>query len=150
MARICHRGRVFDVHAVLELSNRTEVARRLRQRGYQVSGETLSRWYRTKQEIPQAIAEEIARLFGIHEKEAPPAEASGAIEQQIAALMTRDEVQALVDKVKKDVTVEIRRNRETIVGALARELGKRMTEELQAHLPQLRGELTPEAVDRAE
>jgi transcriptional regulator with XRE-family HTH domain len=125
-----------------------------------VSRQQLIQWFDGKGEMRFSALAEAAQRLGVRRVDlvavydgviAPETEeAAPQIEERLDALMTRDEVQALVARVKKDVTGEIRRNRETIVGTLARELGKRMTEELQAHLPQLRGELTPEAGDRAE
>lgn len=90
-----------------------------------MSGETLNRWVRQNAEVPVPAARYIADLFGLAtQKEAPPAEADGAVPGWALELTNQ-------------LRDEIRVNRETIVAALAREVTRRTLEGNEPLLRQL-------------
>lgn len=62
------------VHEVLALTRKREVARKISERGYSVSGETLNRWVRDKEELPEKVDRIVRDLFHLpdnDEKAAP-------------------------------------------------------------------------------
>lgn len=62
---------VADVLEVLRLSNKTKLAAEMTRRGYEVDGETLSRWVRTNYEVPEKAARYIREIFGIQKSGLP-------------------------------------------------------------------------------
>lgn len=62
------------VHEVLALARKREVARKITERGYPVSGETLNRWVRDKEDLPERVERIVRELFMLppNDEEAAP------------------------------------------------------------------------------
>lgn len=110
-----------ELVALLRYANKSAIAEQLG-----VKPQSVINWSRGLYPSEERLRQ-VRRLYGLPEtKEAPPAEASGALEQQIAAIMTRDEVQTMVAGIEQRVTEAINRG----VTAQAEEMVDRFVDQM--------------------
>jgi hypothetical protein len=74
MAQVCQCGTVTRVYDLLELANKTEVARRLKRKGYELDERTFLRWVAERRQMEPRMARDIEAMFAEagREETAPP------------------------------------------------------------------------------
>lgn len=114
------------------------------------SARTVDRWC-AGAVVPAWAQHAVAEALGMPQTQqsAPPDESDGAVLEQVQALradvgqiITRPEVLELVAAAQDSITTEVQLNREVLVAALGREVGRLMGEALRDNLQPLLDELT--------
>ena len=100
------------MHELLRWTKRRELATALRKRGHRVSGETLNRWVRNKEEIPLPVQRDIRDLLGLEQQKEAPPEWAGRLERMELWLRAI----AVASKAPADLLAEIEAATRDVLG----------------------------------